>query len=276
MEATTTDAGHPIKTIVFADDDRFFREAVSDFLRTNGYEVHTAADGLEALSIIRKVKPDFILLDIVLPKIDGSRVCAAIRQDPTLQGTPIIAFSGLAPQDFRYFPDLNADGYVAKGPLPATLENVRKAVNHFEKTERGRAEEVLLGYETFRERRLDHELLRERRHLAAILCAITPGALELDRDGRIVMANPGACGILKVKEALLVGEPFASFCPLPYQKGIEDLLTELRQAPQPIPFQTRLSLGGMDVSVRLATIVIDAACIGFLVMIESEASRDKE
>ncbi len=270
------DAERPIKTIVFVDDDRFLLEAVGDFLRASGYEVHTAADGLEALSIIRKVKPDCIVLDIVLPKIDGGQVCTTIRQDPSLREIPIIAFSGLAPKDFRLFPDLNADAYVAKGPLPATLVNVRRALNHFEGTEQGRADGILLGYESFRERRLDHELLRERRHQAAILRAITPGALELDRDGRIVMANPGACDILKMKEALLVGEPFASLCPHLHRKDVEELLSELRQASQPVHFQTRLPLGGAEVPVRLATIVIDATCNGFLVMIQSEMPRAAE
>ena len=84
------------KSIVFADNDPLLQEALGELLRDKGYEVHMASDGLEALLTIRRVRPSFVLLDIVMPKIDGSRVCWLIRQDQHLRNTPIIAISGLS------------------------------------------------------------------------------------------------------------------------------------------------------------------------------------
>jgi len=63
------------RSIVFVDNDRFFLEALTDFLGEKGFSVHTAQDGLEALSVIREVMPDYILLDIVIPRSTAVGVC---------------------------------------------------------------------------------------------------------------------------------------------------------------------------------------------------------
>src|SRR5512134_1719311 len=94
------------KTIVFADNDPILLEAIPEMLQPKGYEVHVAKDGLEALQAVRRLKPAYLILDIVMPKIDGSRVCWLIRQDPGLRNTPIIAFSALGPEQIGRFPEL--------------------------------------------------------------------------------------------------------------------------------------------------------------------------
>ena len=256
------------KAIVFIDNDRFFLVAMTDLLSEKGFTVHTAQDGLEALALVRKVVPDYILLDIVLPKIDGGRLCAAIRQDERLQHIPIIAFSGLSPQDYHLFPDLKADAYIGKGPLPTALENILKVIARFEEGGSQAAEGQVLGYEDFRPRQIVNELLLERRHLTAVLRAFRVGVLELNRDGRVVMANPRACEILGKKEGHLVGELFASLFPLSQREGVQELLTELVRSPAPGQFRTELRVGAREVPVRLASILEEKECSGLLVTLE--------
>jgi CheY-like chemotaxis protein len=263
------------KTIVFVDNDRFFLEAMTDLLREKGFAVRTAQDGLEALSVIREVMPDYILLDIVIPKIDGGRVCAAVRQDDRLQHIPIIAFSGLSPQDYHLFPDLKADAYVAKGPLQTAVENILTVINHIEEGGRQAAEGQVLGYENFRPRQIVNELLVERRHLAAILRALGLGVLELNRDGRIVMANPSACEILGKKEGQLVGELFSSLFPIPHREGVHELLAELVRSPEPGHFRTALRLGVAELPIRLASIMEENECSGLLVTLEVKDSQSE-
>jgi len=261
------------RSIVFVDNDRFFLEALTDFLGEKGFVVYTAQDGLEALSLIREVMPDYILLDIVIPKIDGGRVCDAVRQDDRLRHIPIIAFSGLSPQDYHLFPGLKADAYVAKGPLTTAVENILQVIRRFEKGGRDSAEGQVLGYENFRPRQIVNELLLERRHLAAILRAFGLGVLELNRDGRIVMANSRACEVLGKKEGLLVGELFSSLVPPPHQPGVQDILTDLVRSPEPAHFQTMLHLGGGEIPIRLAAIVEENECTGLLVTLEEKESK---
>jgi CheY-like chemotaxis protein len=257
------------KTIVFVDNDRFFLVAMTDLLSEKGFLVRTAQDGLEALSVIREVVPDYVLLDIVIPKIDGGRVCGALRQDERLKHIPIIAFSGLSPQDYHLFPELQADAYIAKGPLPIALENILKVIAQFEERGRVAADGPVLGYENFRPRQIVNELLLERRHLAAILRAIGLGVLELNREGRIVMANPNACAVLERKEGQMVGELFSALFPLSQRDGVQELLTELVRSPDPGHFRTALRLGGVEVPIRLASIVEEKECTGLLVTLEA-------
>ncbi len=262
--------GSDKRTVVLVDDDRMVCEAMAEVLTGAGYEVRTASDGLEGLALIRAVKPDYIILDIVLPKLDGGGVCAALRQDPNLQRTPIIIFSSLGPQDRDYFPQLSADAYVAKGRLPDAAQNLLTALKTLAESRPADAKRGVHGYEDFRSRRIVNELLQERRHLWAALRAIAPMALELDRDGYIAWVNAGACEILGKTEAELVGE---SFVPLALHADRGTLwrdLADLVESGEPLQVVTKLNFAGKSVSARLVAIIEDMVCTGVLVMLEGE------
>lgn len=84
-----TEAG--CTSIVLADNDRLILEAIGELLRSKGYEVQVAEDGLAAWHLIRQTRPTYIVLDVVMPKLDGSQVCWLVRRDPVLRNTPIVA-----------------------------------------------------------------------------------------------------------------------------------------------------------------------------------------
>jgi PAS domain-containing protein len=148
------------------------------------------------------------------------------------------------------------------------LENILQVIAQFEARGREGAEGPVLGYENFRPRQIVNELLLERRHFAALLRAFGLGVLELDRAGRIVMANPKACAVLEQKEGQMVGALFASLFPSPQRAGVQEVLTELVRAPDPGHFRTVLRLGAAEVPMRLAAIVEDKECTGLLVTLE--------
>ena len=263
------------KTIVFADNDELILEAISELLRSKGFEVHGARDGLEALQTIRKVKPDYVILDIVMPKLDGGRVCWLIRQDPALRDTPVIALSSLSAPDFRQFPELSADAYVAKGALAVVFQNILEAIAHIDKRGRGSLSGGIFGYDVLRPRQLVEEMLRERRHYAEVLRALGAGVLELDREGRIITANPGACELLGSREARIVGEKLTSFCPARDRKAVQDLLSELLQSVHPERCRAVFRLGNLDVPVQLCTIGDEKESAGILVVMESKEAKNK-
>ena len=67
--------------IVVADDDRMFRKVAETTLRRLGYAVATASDGEEALQLIRSERPDMIILDLIMPKLQGFDVLTILKQD---------------------------------------------------------------------------------------------------------------------------------------------------------------------------------------------------
>lgn len=266
-------AGSERQTVVLVDDDPMILVAMTEVLSGAGYEVHTARDGLEGLALIRAVKPDYIILDVVLPKLDGGRLCAALRQEPSFRQTPVISLSGLSPQEQTSFPGVTADAYVAKGRLPVTAQNLLTAIRGLAGSRPEEVKGQVLGYEEFRSRRIVSELLRERRHLVAILRALAPGALEVERGGRITWVNAGASKMLAMAQEELVGEGFVALVPPGDQPGLRRLLSDLVQSEASTQVVTALNLDGRLASVRLVPIVEDEICSGILIILEGEVGE---
>jgi two-component system, cell cycle sensor histidine kinase and response regulator CckA len=257
------------KSIVLADHDPLVQETLGELLRDKGYDVHIARDGLEALLAIRKVKPGFVLLDIVMPKIDGSRVCWLIRQDRNLRNTPIIAITSLSPQDIRRFHELSADAYVAKGPLAVMANNLLSAIKYVEQGGRGDlVEGGIFGFEGFRPRQLISQMLIVKGHYESLMRLFECGVVELDEAGRILMANVGASKILGKKEQDLIGEMLPSFFPPPDRRAIQDLLDELTKARLPEEHRMGACIQEREMSLRLCSTVEDGKCNGIIATIE--------
>src|SRR3954463_2707802 len=95
--------------IVVADDDRMFRKAAETTLRRQGYEVAIASDGEEALQLIRSERPDIIVLDLIMPKLQGFDVLQVLKQDSVTAAIPVIVLSSLTQeQDKQEALDLGA------------------------------------------------------------------------------------------------------------------------------------------------------------------------
>jgi CheY-like chemotaxis protein len=97
------------------DDDRSSRTLLVGMLRRAGYDVNAAADGLEALQRVRETKPDVVLLDVLMPRMSGYEVCAAIKDDPVTQHCQVMLVTSLdgTPDKVEGL-DIGADDYVCK------------------------------------------------------------------------------------------------------------------------------------------------------------------
>jgi DNA-binding response OmpR family regulator len=87
------------KTILIIEDDKFLRELIARKLIKEGYEISEAIDGEEGIKKIKEEKPDLILLDLILPGIDGFEVLARIKEDPALAAIPVIILSNLGQKE---------------------------------------------------------------------------------------------------------------------------------------------------------------------------------
>ena len=99
--------------ILIAEDDRFIREGLQDLLESEGYMTIPASDGVEALRMYGEEKPDFVLLDIMMPKQDGYALCREIRK--INEEIPIIFISAKSEEIDRVVGlELGADDYIMK------------------------------------------------------------------------------------------------------------------------------------------------------------------
>lgn len=133
-------------TILVVDDEETIREVVRRYLERDGYVVREAADGLEALDIIRETPPALIVLDLMLPGIDGLTLTQHLRQDRQI---PIIMLTakGEASDRIRGL-DLGADDYITKPFDPQELvSRVRAVLRRTGNTAKSTAKEpVTFGY----------------------------------------------------------------------------------------------------------------------------------
>ena len=110
--------------VLIADDEADIRELVSFRLEQSGYEVVVAEDGRQALDLLREVKPDLAVLDVMMPHLDGYEVTAEIRRDEDLKGTPVILLTARAQeQDVQRGFDAGADDYIRKPFSPQELRS---------------------------------------------------------------------------------------------------------------------------------------------------------
>lgn len=110
------------KKILVVDDEQDIVDLVSYNLSKEGFKVFTASNGTQAVEVAKTVKPDVVLLDVMMPGMDGFEVCRSLRQDPTLATTAIMfltAKSGEIDQILGL--ELGADDYIQKPISPRVL-----------------------------------------------------------------------------------------------------------------------------------------------------------
>ncbi|ENQ3107907.1 DNA-binding response regulator, OmpR family, contains REC and winged-helix (wHTH) domain [Bacillus sp. 491mf] len=107
------------KTVLLVEDERRLREIVSDYFRNEGFEVIEAEDGKQALELFAEHSVDLIILDIMLPEIDGWSVCRRVRKESAV---PIIMLTARSDEDDTLLGfELGADEYVTKPFSPKIL-----------------------------------------------------------------------------------------------------------------------------------------------------------
>ncbi|MGH2795474.1 MAG: response regulator transcription factor [Actinomycetota bacterium] len=114
------------KRVLVVDDDRVIQQLLEVNLELEGYQVAgTASDGKEAIKMAEDLKPDLILLDIMMPKMDGLEVCRHLKSDPKLAKIPVVLLSARAQDmDIREGIEIGADAYLTKPFDPVELLDV--------------------------------------------------------------------------------------------------------------------------------------------------------
>jgi DNA-binding response OmpR family regulator len=103
------------KKILIVDDEPNIVLSVEYLMRRAGFDVAVAEDGEAAMARIREQRPDLVVLDVMMPKLNGFEVCEAVRADPQLASTRIVILTAKGREaEMRKGLDLGADAYVAK------------------------------------------------------------------------------------------------------------------------------------------------------------------
>jgi len=119
------------KKILIVEDDKFLRELIVKKLSNEGYDVIEAVDGEQGIQKIRDTKPDLVLLDLILPGIDGFGVLMQKKEDPFIASIPVIVLSNLGQkEDVDKGISLGATDYLIKAHFTPgeIIEKVRNII----------------------------------------------------------------------------------------------------------------------------------------------------
>jgi len=110
------------KRILIADEEGDVLNLLRYILEREGFEAHVAKDGIEAFELATRVRPDLMLLDVMLPRVDGISTCMQIRRDALLWRTPVLLLTGLNEESIEVEAlDSGADDFLFKPIVPRLL-----------------------------------------------------------------------------------------------------------------------------------------------------------
>ena len=121
------------KKILVVEDTIDLRNNIIEVLTMEGYEVSGAVNGKEGLTLLKKMKPDLIITDLLMPKINGFDLIKQVRENTKWKNVPILVFSAMpAQENGEKILELGANAYLKK---PSTLEVLVEVVNKLIKNE---------------------------------------------------------------------------------------------------------------------------------------------
>ncbi|MFF3242920.1 response regulator [Streptomyces sp. NPDC002870] len=118
--------------VLVVDDNRVIRQLIRVNLELEGFEVVTAADGAECLEVVHRVRPDVVTLDVVMPRLDGLRTAALLRDDPRTRHLPVAIISACTQYEVETGLGAGVNAFLAKPFEPAELVRLVRQLMHQE------------------------------------------------------------------------------------------------------------------------------------------------
>ena len=118
------------KTVLIVEDNELNMKLFRDLLEAHGYQTSGTSNGIEALDLVRKLRPDLVLMDIQLPQVSGLEVTRWIKDDPELRAIPVVAVTAFAMKgDEEVIRQGGGEAHISK-PISVTsfLETVRRFI----------------------------------------------------------------------------------------------------------------------------------------------------
>jgi len=207
--------------ILAVDNDHLMLRFYSKILEKHGHEFKTAEDGLSALEILKSFIPDVMLLDLVMPNIDGKKLCKIIRSNPELNNSKVIFVSAVALEEQEGIDDSGADGLIAKGTFSTMESNILDTIDLLSEGRNFKSNGMIKGLEDRHVRAITQELIYSRRHFEIILQNMSESLLEFAPNFNIVYANPAALVLTGISEEKLLGSNLLDLFPLTVKKDIK-------------------------------------------------------
>ena len=243
------------KNILVVDNHPVMLKIMTNLLEKEKHHVVTAENGLAALDILTTFTPDIVFLDLVMPHIDGEKLCQIIRGVPKLKDVYIIILSAIALERKIDINAFGANACIAKGPLNKMAEKVLLALEKSNQRSPAFLPGQIIGREDVFPRHITTELLSVKRHFEVILKSMGEGILEITPEGRIVYVNPAVISLINLPENKLLGSNFTDLFQETDRQRIKSYLAAMDTQPQTVNEEVSLIMNSKQISLRLLPIL---------------------
>jgi len=245
------------KKILVVDNHPLMLIWMTDLLTKEGYSVLTAEDGLSALAILKTYIPDIIFTDLIMPNIDGKKLCQIVRKIPELKDMYIVIFSAAGMEEMESLTGYGANVCISKGPLGKMAPHILKVVEEAGRRTSEVLQEGIIGSKGIQPRQITKELLSIKSHFEVILKNLSECILEITPDVRIVYANPAAISLIDLPEEKLLGSNFMELLQEKDRSMVKGLLSTIDKSPKKIGEDSPVILNGKQVLLTIIPVPHD-------------------
>lgn len=194
------------KKVLVVDNNKLIVRLLTAFLQQKGYIVSSVEDGWAALDQLDVFHPDIMLVDLIMPQINGEKLCRIIRKIPEHRSIFIIIVSAIAVEEKVDFVSFGANACIAKGPGKEMCQHLITILNSYENNDFSLLVRKIFDEENIFARDITKELFATKKHLEITLCNMDEGLVELNSKFHVIFANPISFKLLgRVEENVLSG-----------------------------------------------------------------------
>jgi len=216
----------PLKNVLVVDNDAIIRKYLSNFFTKEGLQVETANDGVTALDLLETYTPDLMIIDLVMPNIDGQTLCRVIRRRPRFNATPIVILSAIAAEEATDMVKLGANICIAKVRFADMGVMIKRVLDNPHLLSDPQFKNRVLGVDDLAPRNITSELLTINQRFQVVLDGISNAIISINQNNRIIYANPAALRYFSITMERMLGKPL----PQIFQGGVGERVLSLIEA----------------------------------------------
>jgi len=232
----STDAQTRLPLVLVVDDDMTIRQIAREALKQSGFTVEEAEDGLEAVSAFEKLQPDIVLLDVMMPGMDGFETCQSLRELPGGETTPVLMMTGLDDIDsINHAYEVGATDFITKPInwliLKYRLRNILRAKVSADKLRRSEAEN------------------------RALLNAIPDLMLRISKDGVLIECKGAKDFDFRLPPREIVGKKVSEVLPTEVSRQVMHYLEQALQTDATQLFEHQMEMNGRMLNCETRIVV---------------------
>jgi PAS domain S-box-containing protein len=251
------------KRALVVDNDFFFMEFLAEVLEARDYEVIKAYDGKEGISKLEQENVDLILVDMIMPKIDGGQLIRFIRSKYPDTRLPIIALSIIEQMDG--LSGVDADYFIAKSPAEKMAVHIDMVLERIEKRLiPASTDEMMIQPDDMIPRHITGELIQSVNFQQAITESIGVGVIVVDRDARIITANSLALDIIEKSYDQVLNREASSVFPKEERPKVMESLRSVLQKTELRNMSIFLLINSRKVQMIISLLRLSGETLGWV------------